>query len=121
MKNEFLNEILIGLIVLVLAIGTLNPFGIWMPNEVEMLVYFLVVIVFGIFAVFVWREKARDEREEQMRMKVGRLSWIFGTSIIIFGVLVQAFAHSVDPWLIYALIGLLSSKLVAQVYVRIKN
>lgn len=120
MKNEFINEVLVGIILLVLALGILNPFGIWMPGEVEMTVLFLTVVVFAIFAVFVWREKAQDEREEHLRMVASRLSWLTGSGVLLLALVVQGFAHSIDSWIVYALIAMIATKVIARVYVRRK-
>jgi len=118
MKKDTLIELVISLSFIVLLVLLLNPFNFWMPTSIQMLLIALVVIVFALFASFVWREKARDEREEYHKMTAGRIGYLAGIAILVLGVVVQAFAHALDPWLVSALGVMVITKIVALVYSR---
>jgi uncharacterized membrane protein len=118
MKKETFIELIISVAFVLLLILLLNPFNFWMPTSVQMMLIALVVIVFALFASFVWREKARDEREEYHKMTAGRIGYLAGIAILVLGVVVQAFSHTLDPWLVSALGVMVVTKIAALVYSR---
>ena len=114
MKNNFQKEVGISTVLIVLAVFLLNPFHFWMPDMTHMLVLALTLVVFGLFAAFVYREKAEDEREVAHRMYAGRASFLFGSGILTIGIIVQSLQKSVDVWLVIALVVMLLSKLLSR-------
>jgi hypothetical protein len=115
MKKQNLIEIIIGTILIILVLAFLDPFMVLMPNALIMMVMLLLVIGFSVFSVYIWREQAKDEREELHRLAAGRYAWLVGSGIIILGILYQGFIeHQVDHWLIYALVGMITTKLVTR-------
>lgn len=83
----------------------------------------LVVVLIASFLVMlgtVWNETAHDEREQSHKQFAGRVSFLVGTSILFLGILVQGFHHNVDPWLIYALSGMVLSKIASRIYSQFK-
>ena len=117
MKNRsFLKETTIAVILIVLLILFLNPFNFLMPPPyLSMLIIFLIV-VFGIFAAVIWKEHARDEREQLHRMLAGRYAFLTGSSILVVGIIIQSLQHAIDRWLIFALVGMILVKLIALGY-----
>ena len=74
MEKDTQNEIIVAVVLIILILLFLNPFGLFMP---DMLVYMMiagVVVLFALFAGFVWKEKVRDEREQLHKMIAGRLA-----------------------------------------------
>jgi glycerol uptake facilitator-like aquaporin len=69
---------------------------------------------FIMWTVFQWQEGALDEREELHRFLAARLAYFVGAAIVMIGVLVQSLRHSVDPWLVGALIGMIVAKVVSR-------
>ena len=109
---QFISAILLAVAALFLA----NPFNIWMPDMTHMLILAIAVAVFGMFSVFVLMERAGDERENEHRHAAGRFAFLVGGAILIVGIIVQTFAHTLDPWLVWALVGMVIAKSAARLY-----
>ena len=62
MKNNTI-ELGISVILIVLAIAVLNPMHAWMPDMTLSLLLAAVFVIFCLFAVFILREGAADERD----------------------------------------------------------
>jgi len=115
-NNNFLKETAIALILIILLVLFLNPFNFLMPPRyLSMLIIFLIA-VFGIFSAVIWKEHARDEREQLHRMLAGRYAFLTGSSILVVGIIVQSLEHAIDRWLIFALVGMILVKLIALGY-----
>ena len=116
MKNNFTYETIISLVLLVLAVLLLNPFGFWMPDMMLMSILALVVVVFAIFATFLMKERAFDEREASHRMLAGRVAFLSGSLVITLGIIFQSLKHEVDPSLVITLFVIILSKFIARIY-----
>ena len=116
MKNNFVKEVTIALILIVLTILLLNPFHFWMPEMMVMVMLVLTFVVFALYAIFIMQEKAQDEREIAHRMLSGRVAFLTGSTLLTVGILVQALSHSVDAWLVITLVAMVLSKIVARIY-----
>jgi len=79
--NNLRGEIILGGILVVLLVLFLNPFEIWMPDMATMTMVAMLLVAFGVFAAFVVKEKARDEREEIHRMRAGRIAFLSGAAV----------------------------------------
>ncbi len=121
MKNNLIQEIAVSLILIVLLALFLNPFGFWMPNALLMMMMLGLVVVFVVFASFVWKENARDEREGLHKMIAGRIAFLVGTALLVVGIIVQSFKHELDFWLIFTLGTMILAKIIGLVYGRIKH
>jgi len=114
-------EIVVAAVFLGLLVLFLNPFNLWMPDQ---LVYMMVagtVVLFALFASFVWREKALDERDELHKMIAGRIGYVVGTGVLVFGVIFQTLTSSIDPWIVVALSAMVLGKIFGHIYSRIKH
>lgn len=115
MKSSYFETIftvpMLGLLVLLM-----NPFGFWMPEKFEMVCTTLVLLFFVLFTVYLFREKARDEREELHRFIATRLAYFVGSSVLVFGIVIQTFMHHLTFWLPLALGGMLLAKLCGRWY-----
>ena len=78
MKNNFVQESAIALVLIALTILLLNPFHFWMPEVIVMCMLALIFIVFALYAIFIMHEKAHDERETAHRMLSGRVAFLAG-------------------------------------------
>jgi len=121
MKNNLLQEISISGILIILLVLFLNPFGFWMPNALLMMTVLGFVVVFVVFASFVWKENSRDEREGLHKMMAGRIAFLVGTAILVIGIIVQSFKHELDFWLVLTLGTMILAKIIGLIYGRIKN
>jgi hypothetical protein len=113
MKNN-LKETSTTVALIVLAILLLNPFHFWMPDMMLMCMLAITLALFGLFASFILREKSIDERENQHKSLAGRNAFLAGSGILTLGIVVQGYAHAVDPWLVITLIGMIAVKLITR-------
>lgn len=111
-----MKELVASAVLIVLVLLLLNPFGFWMPTNIQMLVLAAAVAAFGAVTVFVLREGAADEREEAHRSVAGRWAFLFGSATIVLGIIIQSFAHALDPWLVVALVVMVLAKIGARLY-----
>ena len=75
-----------------------------------------LVGAFGLMAVFILRERARDEREESHRALAGRIAFLAGASVLIIAIVLQGLHGEVDPWLATALGAMILSKIGVRAY-----
>jgi cobalamin synthase len=120
MKNDTINEVLVGVSLLVLLILLVNPFSFFMPSRVTMLLLGGVAILSLLFMSFLWKETAQDERESLHRLLAGRTAFLAGAGTLLLGITVQTFQHRLDPWLVIALGAMVLTKLAARIYSRAK-
>ena len=118
MKNKNIVEIGMPVVLIVLAIAFLNPFNFWMPSMLVSFLLLVMVIIFGVFASFILKEHARDEREEVHRAIAGRGAFLFGMSITLLGIVLQELQHKLDPWLVIIFVGMIVAKVVSLVYIQ---
>ncbi len=110
MKNNF-KETAVTAAMIAIAVLLLNPFHFWMPDMMVMGMLVVALVLFGIFASFILREKSIDEREEQHKSLAGRNAFLAGSGILMLGIVTQGYTHTVDPWIVIALIGMVVVKL----------
>ena len=104
----------LGLVVL--AVLLLNPFNFWMPSIVVMCILPIILGLFALFSSFVLRENKCDEREERHRALAGRNSFLAGAGLLTLGIVVQAYTHTVDPWLVIALTVMILVKIATRMW-----
>ncbi|MCF7815527.1 MAG: hypothetical protein K9M10_02065 [Candidatus Pacebacteria bacterium] len=115
MKNNLL-EILTTLCLIIIAILLLNPFDFWMPDMMVLGMLAGALVLFGIFASFILREKTIDERDAMHETLAGRNAFLAGSTVLILGTVVQGYTHSVDPWLVIALITMIVAKFMSRMW-----
>jgi MFS family permease len=109
-------------VALVTLLGLLtDPFMVLMPSAAQMTVLLLAALVAALFAAFVMYERPGDERDMLHRMHAGRIAYLSGIAVLIVALLVQGFAHAIDPWVSLALATMVISKLAARWYLELTN
>ena len=121
MKNNFLQEILVSVALVVLLVFMLNPFDFWMPSTLLMMLIAVFVAIFGSLVSFIWRENSKDEREILHKSIAGRAAFLAGASVLVVGIVVQSFSHTLDPWLAIALGVMILAKIAGLAYGRMKH
>lgn len=114
MKNNtrgVLGETIVTLGLIVIAVLLLNPFNFWMPDMMVICMLAIALALFGVFASFILRESSVDERDDQHKSFAGRNAFLAGAGILTLGIGVQGYAHTVDPWLVIALIVMIVTKI----------
>lgn len=120
-NNSLVGESIISILLVGLLLLCWNPGkSIWMPSMGMSMVLLILVIVFMVFAAFVWKERARDEREEQHRLVSGRVSFLCGALMLLIGIVAESYRGTPDPWLLAALGSMVIAKLSTRVYGQIK-
>ena len=115
MKNN-IKETIVTLGLIIIAVLLLNPFHFWMPDMMVMCMLAIALALFGIFASFILREGSVDEREDQHKSFAGRNAFLAGSGILTLGIVVQGYAHAVDPWLVIALIVMVVTKIGSRMW-----
>ena len=110
-KETIVSASLIGLAILLL-----NPFNFWMPDMMIMCILTITLGAFGFFASFVLREDKSDEREEKHSALAGRNAFLVGAGFLTLGIVVQGFAHAVDPWLVVTFIAMVLTKIATRMW-----
>jgi hypothetical protein len=107
-------SVAVVLAFLLLVLADLVPF--WMPMMGEMVALMLVVVLLVVWAGFVMQEQAHDEREVLLKMKSGRVAYLSGLATLLIALVVQGFAHAIDPWIAIVLAVMVVVKLVTRLY-----
>lgn len=121
MKNNFIAEIIIAVVLIALAVVLLNPTHLFMPDMVVTGILIAMLVVFALFAAFVLRERAEDERAVLHRMLADRTGFLVGSAVLILGIIREAPAHDVNVWLVTALVAMILAKLGARIYAEKKR
>lgn len=121
MKNSFLGEIVISLVLIVLLILIINPLNFWMPNQAHMMMVIALGVLFMIFASFVWREKTTDERDNLHRSIASRFAYVTGTGLLVIAIIVQILTHTLDMWIVVVLGTMILAKIIGLWYAKIKH
>lgn len=121
MKNNIIQEVSVSLILIVLLALLLNPFDLWMPSALFMMIVLGLAVVFAVFVSFVWKENTRDEREMLHKMLAGRIAYLVGAGMLVLGIIVQSFSHEIDPWLVLTFGVMILAKIAGIIYGRIKH
>ncbi len=114
-RNAYI-EIALAVVLLGISVLVLNPFHFWMPDMAHIVVLGCLVAAFGAFSALVLREQASDEREEAHRMLSGRVAFLTGATILVVAIAYQSEMGNVDPWLVFALVGMVFAKLLVRLY-----
>lgn len=115
MKNS-LNEAIVTTALIATAVLLLNPFHFWMPDMVVMCMLAIALGLFGLFASFILREHVADERDDKHRSLAGRNAFLAGSGVLTLGIVIQGYTHTVDPWLVVALIVMILVKIGTRIW-----
>ena len=122
MEEDTQNEIVIAVVLIILVLLFLNPFGLWMPDTIVYMMIAGVIVLFALFAGFVWKERVRDEREQLHKMIAGRIAYLAGMGVLVLGIAVQGFTSPhVDPWLLFALSAMILGNFFGLFYSRSRH
>lgn len=113
---KIFSETLVAALLVVFLIWFANPLGFWMTDAFHMTLLGLIVALFAMFAMFLWREAAADEREQLHRFIGTRFAYTAGGVLLLAGIIVQAFSHKIDPWLPLVLTGMVLAKILGRWY-----
>lgn len=115
-----ITEVISAMLIVVVGILFLNPTHLTMPDSMNSMLELGLIVSFLVFAAYVLKEKPNDERESLHIFMAGRISYLIGIFVLVSGLAIQASMHQIDPWLIYALCGMVLSKILYRIYLRFK-
>jgi cobalamin synthase len=87
-----------------------------MPDMMVVSMLAAILVLFAMFASFILREKAADERDDQHKALAGRNAFLAGSATLILGIIVQGYSHAVDEWLVVALIIMVVTKICTRIW-----
>ncbi len=102
--------------LIALLVFLANPYHIWMPSMMLVMIVTALLLIFAFFASLILREHIHDEREGTHRMYAGRNAFLAGSLILIIGISYQSLMHSLDLWLPIVLVGMILAKLATHFY-----
>jgi hypothetical protein len=112
--NNNLHEVIVTVALVAIAVLLLNPFHFWMPDMVVLCMLAFTLGIFGIYASFILREDMADERDSQHRTLAGRNAFLAGSGVLTLGIVYQGYIHTVDPWLVIALVVMVLVKIASR-------
>ena len=121
MKNNFIGEIIISLVLVGLLVFFINPLDFLMPQSLHPFMVPFLVVLFIVFAGFLWKEVPGDEREQFHKFIASRFAYFAVITTLITGVIFQSFKGEVDPWLIIAICIALLATIFGLIYGYIKH
>lgn len=113
----------IGVTVVLLGLGVLlfNPMNWFMSNMTVMVIVASLLASFALFVGLIWRESAQDEREELHRMATDRIAFLVGVGVLVGIVAAQGLTHTVDPWAVIVLGGMVLAKAGTRIYFQMRH
>lgn len=120
MRNESLQEIMVALALGFLLLFFIDPFMLFMPDVVIMIIMGGLIVAFGIFAMFVWKEHPADERESLHSMIADRVAFLAGGGALVAGIIIQTLRHNEAPWLVLVLGIMIAAKIAGLMWARMK-
>jgi|SRR5581483_5575945 len=121
MKNSFLGEILISLILIALLILFLNPLQLAMPGSMHTAMVPLLIILFIIFSAILWKEAPGDERQQLHKFIASRFAYFAAISTLTLAIIVESLQRKLDPWIIIAICVLLLAKIMGLLFGNFKH
>ncbi len=121
MKNKFVGEIVISVILIGLLVFFINPLDLLMPQPLHPFMAPFLVVLFIVFAGLLWKETPGDEREQLHKFIASRFAYFAVITTLVAGVIFQSFKGEIDPWLIMAICIALLAKILGLIYGYMKH
>lgn len=114
MSKIIIRDTILILLLIGLACACYFPL---LPNNMTMIAYSAMLIIFVILAVVSWHEKVQDEREEKHRSVSSQVAFFAGGFVLITGIAYQGFVeNAIDVWLIAAFSAMLIGRVVGRLW-----
>lgn len=116
-----LKEIGLSTLLLTLLFFLFDPFHLLMLTSLQMLILCGVAVVSLLYGIFLFREKAQDEREQLHVFVASRLGFLIGAAVLTVAIVAEKLAHHSVSWLILALSGMVLGKIIGLLYAMYKK
>jgi len=107
------SDLLIGTIAIACLLLSSNLFS-FMPSTLVMIFIGIFVAAFSLFAVLIWRENPRDEREAHIMLSSDRLGFLAGAIVLSVSLVVASLRHESTNLLAVALSLMILAKLTGK-------
>ena len=114
------SELIISAVLLLLLVLLLNPMDFLMPTPIDMMLLVIFLLFFSLFALFMFRENPKDEREGLHRYIAARAAFLLGAAVLVIGIFLQSLSHNLDPWLVVALATMILGKMTGLLFGKMK-
>lgn len=119
--THFIQEISLAALLILILILLANPLDLWMPDAFLMTSLAVFAAAFLIFAAFIWKESATDEREILHRAMADRYAFLVGAGLLAISVIMQSINHALNLWFVLVLGVMILVKIAGIIFSRIKN
>jgi len=115
--KTFWQEAFLSLTLVIVTVFFLPPLQTWwMMSPFMPTILFLLALVFILFSIFVWKERAFDERDLAHRNFASRLGYLAGSTVLVIGIIYETTQHRFEPWLVLTLLVMIGVKVATRVY-----
>ncbi len=111
-KSVVGREIVLSLVMVAMLAATLLLQIDDMADMSTKILAAALLVAFTVFAIFVWRERPRDEREELLLLQSSKVSYLVGAGTLVLGTAYQVVNHSLSAWLPVSLVLMVLSKAI---------
>ena len=121
MKNNFLGEIIISVVLIGVLLFFIQPVYHMMPNVMYPLMSPLLIIIFIILAATLWKEAPGDEREQLHKLIASRIAYFAAIATLVVAITLETSQGRLDPWLVISACVLLLAKITGVIYTKLKH
>lgn len=114
-------ELWLSLLLLLALFGLFDPFHLLMLSMHQMLLLCIVVVIFLCYIIFLFRERAQDEREEQHKYIGNRFGYLFSSSVLVIAIISEKLSHRSIGWLLLVFASMVVGKLFGLLYAQYKK
>jgi hypothetical protein len=116
-KNNMKKDIPVPIVVIVSAVAFLDPFMYLMPSMMVSVVLGILMVSSLGYALIVFKEGAKDEREVSLRAFADRIACLVGTTGLVGMIVYQVLViHHVDTFIVLILLAMIVTKYLAHLY-----
>jgi O-antigen/teichoic acid export membrane protein len=113
--TETVTTSILGILLIFLTYLHLGPYA---HGMFAMATGVIVLVVFGLYFVFIWNEFPHDEREAALQNKSDRFGFLIASFVLIVSIIFLYIQGANDSHLLFALLALLIGKFIASLYIR---
>lgn len=108
------SDIFVGIIVIACLFFSSNIIPGFMPSAIVMILIGIFIAAFGFFAVMIWNENPRDEREAHILLSSDRLGFLVGAVLLSTLLVIESLRHQPTALLATVLSAMILAKLIGK-------
>lgn len=113
-SKENRGDLLVTLFLILCLVISTNVFKSFMPSSIVMVVIALFVALFSLYAMLVWKENPRDEREAQLLLTSDRLGFLAGAIVLSVSLVITSLKHESTNILALSLGVMILAKIIGK-------